>query len=132
MSEQAVAERVLYAETRRGLYFTANTMARPIMDTIWGSVDWEESELYSRAVFPYLDCQHVWITRMSDGLRVWWRDEAHQARFFGQSGTTETQQTAVRNISAMTPMTPIESAIESYLYGPASLLRDDETSSEEE
>ena len=52
-------------------------------------------------------------------------DEAQQARFRGDGGNTDEQRTAIENIGVMTPMTPIDSAIESFLFGPGSLLRRD-------
>ena len=94
MSEQAVMERINYVEMNRELYSGFNALTPPITNTVWEAINWREEERYSRAIFLYLNCQEVWITTLSDGLREWLVDEAQQAKFRGDCRRTEAQRVA--------------------------------------
>jgi hypothetical protein len=95
----------------------------------WDTIDWSRDERLSRVVHPFFNEQMVWISIVSAGLREWL--ESHSVQRHYLTGVTEGHvPDCTGAVHSSIHRTPIETAIDSYLYGAGTWLRPGEPDAE--
>jgi hypothetical protein len=131
LSDYAIKERIYHATGSQRV-----PLGGPVEDFWkdgWDSTDWAADARFSRIIYPSFNEQMVWISKPSDGLRAWLNDHAQQYRFRTCDNVVPDVNSIYYTVmQSKAPMTPIESAIKSYLFGPGHLLHEDREGFEEE
>jgi len=78
------------------------------------TINWNSDERLSRVLFPCYNEQVVWLSESSEEMVSWLNDAIAQAHYVYRG-----------NNGVRIHRSPIEAAIESFLYGWGSWLRDD-------
>jgi hypothetical protein len=88
----------------------------------WDTIDWGSDERLSRVIHPFFNEQMVWISVVSSGLREWLESPSVQRHYL--TGVSEGHvPDSAGGVRSSVHRTPIETAIDSYLYGAGSWLR---------
>jgi hypothetical protein len=115
-----VDARILYARVHQSVPFD------PAVDDFWrigwDIIDWDQDERFSRAIHPCFNEQMVWISIVSPGLREWLDQPFVQSHYLTGAGEDNVRE-PVGTVHSSVHRTPIETAIDSYLYGAGSWFR---------
>jgi hypothetical protein len=116
----AVDARIQYARVHQSVPFD------PAVDDFWrvgwDTIDWDQDERFSRAVHPFFNEQMVWVSIVSPGLREWLDRPSVQSHYLTGAAESDMQESAGA-VRSSVHRTPIETAIDSYLYGAGSWFR---------
>jgi len=119
-SFSAVDARIRYARVHQSVPF--DPAVNDFWSIGWDIIDWDQDERFSRAIHPCFNEQMVWISIVSPGLREWLDQPFVQSHYLTGAREANVQE-SVGTVHSSVHRTPIETAIDSYLYGVGSWFR---------